>query len=130
MSVQRIKIFVPVALVLAIGLLTGAAFAADAPVVNINTADTTELALLPRVGPALSERIVLFRDENGKFKDPADLMLVRGIGERTFELMEAYLVVEGETTLTQKVRTSDAERRLEKAQADGADGADTDDAQR
>ena len=96
-----------------------AAFAADkSPVVNINDADAGQLALLPRVGPSLSARIVEFREQNGKFKEPADLMLVRGIGEKTFALMEPYVAVSGETTLTQKVRASQIQPRDESAKDD------------
>ena len=83
-----------------------AALAADKKVININEASASQLALLPRVGPSLSARIVEFRKENGKFKAPADLMLVRGIGEKTFQLMKPYVVVSGETTLTEKIRAS------------------------
>ncbi len=93
-------------------LAAPAAFAADQQkVVNINTADAGELALLPRVGPSLSARIVEFREENGKFKSPADLMLVRGIGEKTFALMEPFVATSGETTLTEKVRVSQLQPR-------------------
>jgi len=75
-----------------------------AQVVNINTADASQLALLPRIGPALAQRILDFRGENGKFEATEELILVRGIGEKTFELLEPYVVVKGETTLTTKVR--------------------------
>lgn len=112
---QKTRILIHAALVIALSLVAVTAFAADARVVNVNTADQSELALLPRVGPALAQRIVEFRDENGKFEDTADLMLVRGIGEKTFALMEAYVTIEGETTLGEKVRTSDAQRRLDQA---------------
>ena len=90
-------------LVIALSLVALPAFAAEGKV-NINEADASELALLPRVGPALSARIVEYREETGKFKSPEDLMLVRGIGEKTFELMEPYVAVSGKTTLTEKVR--------------------------
>lgn len=73
-------------------------------VVNINTADAAGLALLPGVGPSTAGRIVEFRTENGKFESPTDLMLVRGIGERSFERMRPYVTIEGETTLSEKVR--------------------------
>ena len=86
--------------------------AENAGVVNINTASADALALLPRVGPAVAQRIVDFREANGKFKQKEDLLLVRGIGERTFELLESYVAVEGETTLTEKVRVP---RATEKA---------------
>jgi competence protein ComEA len=93
----------------ALALLLGAlpAYAADGGgVVNVNDAGTDELALLPRIGPAIAQRIVDFREENGPFKAKEDLMLVRGIGEKTFELLESYVTLEGETTLSEKVRVS------------------------
>lgn len=77
--------------------------------VNINTADAETLTLLPRVGSVVAKRIVEFREANGKFSAIEDLMLVQGIGERTFELMEPYLALEGETTLREKVRVSSAD---------------------
>lgn len=85
------------------------ALAAEAPaakgVVNVNTADAGQLALLPRVGPAVAERILEHRKASGPFKSLEDLMLVRGIGEKTFALMKPYVTLSGQTTLTQKVRT-------------------------
>ena len=78
---------------------------APAGVVNINTADATQLALLPGIGSKTGERIVAYRDENGPFKKATDLMQVKGIGEKTFERLRPYLVVEGKTTLTSEVKT-------------------------
>lgn len=90
-------------------LLASMAFAAESRrVVNVNTADTTQLALLPRVGPAVAQRIVDFRKENGPFKSPEDLMLVQGIGEKTYQLIKPYVAVSGETTLKEKVKASKA----------------------
>lgn len=80
------------------------AAAAKAGVVNVNTAGVGELALLPRIGPAVAQRIVEHREANGPFAQPTELLLVRGIGDRTFALLEPYVVVEGETTLREKVR--------------------------
>ena len=64
------------------------------------------LALLPRIGSVVAKRIIEFRQKNGDFDAAEDLMLVQGIGERTFELMEPYIVIEGETTLKEKVRVA------------------------
>jgi competence protein ComEA len=80
--------------------------AADGRKVNVNSADASQLALLPRVGPAIAQRIVDYRKQNGPFKKPEDLMLVRGIGEKTYELLKPYVVTAGETTLKEKVRAS------------------------
>jgi competence protein ComEA len=76
--------------------------------VNINSAEAAQLALLPRVGPAVADRIVEFRKKNGPFKSTEDLLLVRGIGERTYALIKPYVATSGQTTLTAKVHVSRA----------------------
>ncbi|WP_166873110.1 ComEA family DNA-binding protein [Salinibacterium sp. ZJ450] len=53
--------------------------------VNLNTADLTQLDTLPRVGPAMAERIIQWRDANGGFQVIEDLMSVTGIGQKTFD---------------------------------------------
>ena len=88
------------------GLALGAAgslVAEASGVVNINTANSEQLSLLPRVGPTVAQRIVDFRQENGRFQTLEDLMLVRGIGEKTFELIKPYITLDGQTSLKQKV---------------------------
>ncbi|MDA8015899.1 MAG: helix-hairpin-helix domain-containing protein [Thermoanaerobaculia bacterium] len=76
-------------------------------VVNVNTADAEQLRQLPRVGPALADRILAYRESHGKFETPEDLLLIQGIGERTFEMLRSFVVVEGETTLARKLKSSD-----------------------
>lgn len=78
-------------------------------VVNVNTASADQLALLPRVGPSVAASIIEYRGANGAFKQAEDLMLVQGIGERTYELIRPYVVLEGETTLTEKVSSRQEE---------------------
>jgi competence protein ComEA len=51
--------------------------------VNINSATSAELELLPGVGPAMAARIIEHRRTKGPFRRPADLDSVRGIGEKT-----------------------------------------------
>ena len=115
-------------LVLAGLLLTALpGFAAEGRrVVNVNSADAAQLALLPRVGPSVAQRIIDFRKENGPFKSPEDLMLVQGIGEKTFQLLKPYVAVSGETTLKEKVKASrpagggsDKPETVKKKEADG-----------
>ena len=93
---------------LAIALLCVAlpAFAAEgaSKTVNINTATAEQLALLPHVGPSIAQRIVEYREKSGAFKTANDLMLVRGIGEKSFALLEPYVSTSGTTTLSEKVR--------------------------
>lgn len=50
--------------------------------INLNTADGAALESLPRIGPALAERIIAWRDENGAFTSVDDLLAVPGIGEK------------------------------------------------
>jgi competence protein ComEA len=76
-----------------------------AGVININTADASQLAHLPRIGPKAAERIVEYRTANGPFRKTTDLMQVKGIGEKSFEVLRPYLTVEGPTTLGAKQRS-------------------------
>jgi len=92
--------------VLAVLLAALPGLAADGKKINVNSADAAQLALLPRVGPSIAQRIVEYRKQNGPFKKPEDLMLVRGIGEKTYELLKPYVATSGETTLKEKVHAS------------------------
>ncbi len=83
------------------------ALAAEAKrVVNINSAEVSQLTLLPRVGPSVAQPIVEHRKQNGAFQSPEDLMLVRGIGEKTFQLIKPYVAISGEPTLQEKVKAA------------------------
>ncbi|REJ81541.1 MAG: helix-hairpin-helix domain-containing protein [Acidobacteria bacterium] len=94
--------------------------AAPSGVVNINTADVSTLQLLPRVGPAVAQRIVDHREQSGKFRDKTDLLMVRGIGDATYERLEPYVTLEGSTTLQEKVRSP---RRASGDDEDGEEAA-------
>ena len=56
--------------------------------ININTADEKELQKIRGVGPAIAQRIIDFREQNGNFKSIDEIKKVRGIGEKTFEKMK------------------------------------------
>jgi competence protein ComEA len=62
-------------------------------VVNINTASQSELESLPGIGPSLAKKIIDFRQKNGGFKNPSDLMAVQGIGEKKFEQLKSLISV-------------------------------------
>jgi competence protein ComEA len=72
-------------------------------VVNINTADATQLAYLPHVGAKAAQRIIDYRKAHGSFAKVTDLMEVKGFGEKSFERLRPYLTVDGKTTLAEKV---------------------------
>ncbi len=62
--------------------------------ININTATLEELMSLPGVGPKTAEAIVRYRSENGPFERAEDLTRVRGIGPRTFERLQPFVIVQ------------------------------------
>ena len=62
--------------------------------VNLNTASVQELIDLPGIGPKTAEKIVAWRQENGKFKKPEDLMAVKGIGEKKFAKLKDLVTVQ------------------------------------
>ena len=103
-------------------LLVGASvLVASEGVVNINTAGEAQLMLLPRVGPSLAKKIVEYRNSNGEFKAADELVLVPGIGERTYELMAPYITVKGDTTLKEKAKgEANTEPKSEKTEKEGA----------
>ena len=61
--------------------------------VNINTADSTQLQLVPGIGPSTAEKILQMRKSYGAFKSVNDLMAIRGIGPKRLEKMRKYLTV-------------------------------------
>jgi len=84
-------------------------------VVNLNTADVTQLALLPRVGAKAAQRIADYRKEHGSFKKTSDLMQVKGFGEKSYERLAAYITVDGKTTLSAKVHTRSPRKSSKKS---------------
>ncbi len=56
------------------------------------------------MGPALAAKILAHREENGQFKKAEDLLLVSGIGDKMFALIEPFVRVSGETTLKVKIK--------------------------
>ena len=93
-----------IALIIALSSLAMAADDTATGVVNINTAGTEQLQLLPRVGPALADRIIEFREENGPFGSIDELVAVKGIGETSLAKLEPYVTTRGESTLASKVK--------------------------
>lgn len=74
-----------------------------APVVNLNTATAAQLRLLPRIGPALAERILRARARR-PFRLLAALRRVRSIGRVTLRGLAPHVVLVGPTTATVKLR--------------------------
>jgi competence protein ComEA len=61
--------------------------------VNINTADSQVLCTLPGIGESRAQDIITYRQEQGAFAAPEDIMLVPGIKEAAFAKIKDYIVV-------------------------------------
>lgn len=71
---------------------TGGAPAGDGRV-NLNTADLAALDTLPRIGPAMAQRILDWREANGRFTAVEDLLAVPGIGDKMLESLRDLVTV-------------------------------------
>lgn len=61
--------------------------------VDINTAKLDELTELPGIGEVMGQRIIDYREQNGKFACIEDIMKVDGIGQGTFEKLKPLITV-------------------------------------
>ena len=62
--------------------------------ININTADESELQMLPGIGPVLAQRIVAWREANGAFVIAEDLLAVEGIGLTRLEEIRDFITIQ------------------------------------
>ena len=65
----------------------------DAARIEINSASASELERLPGVGSGLAARIVAHRAQFGPFRRVEHLMMVRGISEKKFQMLQRYIEV-------------------------------------
>lgn len=71
----------------------GAGGGSGGGLVNLNTATAAELETLPRIGPAMAQRILDYRTANGPFTSVDELTDVPGIGEATLEGLRELVTV-------------------------------------
>ncbi|MFI4953468.1 MAG: ComEA family DNA-binding protein, partial [Burkholderiales bacterium] len=65
---------------------------------NINTASKGELEALPEIGPVKAQAIIDYRNANGAFRSPEDVMKVTGIKEGTYGKIKGMISVSGSST--------------------------------
>jgi competence protein ComEA len=75
------------------GTSSGGGVTPDGKVI-LNLASADELTKLPRVGAKRAQAILELRRRLGRFRQPTDLLRVRGIGRKTLRLMLPLLVVD------------------------------------
>jgi competence protein ComEA len=62
--------------------------------ININVANLEELETLPGIGPVTARKIIDYRQTNGPFQTPEEIMDVSGIGPATFERIKDLITVD------------------------------------
>ncbi len=71
----------------------GSAKSNSGALINLNTASASDLETLPGVGPATARDILSWRENNGPFTSPEDLLEVPGIGPAKFTKLSALVTV-------------------------------------
>ena len=99
---KKFKYFVPVLLIAAMVLALATTAQAKKGgqvigVVNVNSATSEELTMVPGIGPAKATAIIQVR-EHEKFSSVQDLTKVKGIGEKLLAKIQAYVTVDDPTT--------------------------------
>jgi competence protein ComEA len=72
--------------------------------INLNTASVEKITSLPGIGSKKAEAIVAYRTKNGPFNSEADLLNVKGIGEKLLTKIEPMITV--------KVKGSDLPKKI------------------
>ena len=62
-------------------------------IVNINTANQTQLETLPGIGASTALKIINYRKQNGKFNNIEDIKQVSGMGESKFNKIKNFIKV-------------------------------------
>jgi competence protein ComEA len=75
------------------GVVGGTTGALQNTRIDINSATIEELATLPGVGSSLAQRIVEYRDSNGRFVTIEGILDVPGIGDATFDKIKDSITV-------------------------------------
>ena len=65
----------------------------DNNLINLNTADISELMTLTGIGETKARAIISYREEVGKFKEISEVMQVKGIGESLFAKIKDNITI-------------------------------------
>jgi len=81
-----------IVVLLSLAVVTGA-YAGDIEKININTATAEQLTQLKGIGSSHAAGIIAYREKNGPFKNPEDLIKVPRIGQKTFEKNKDLIII-------------------------------------
>lgn len=74
---------------------------------KVNTVTEAQIALLPGIGAKLAAEMVNFLTTNGGFKTIEDIKKVSGAGDKKFEKIKDFVILEGESTIKSTKPTKD-----------------------
>lgn len=96
---QVFRNFIGIVVVLfAVFTLTGTSFGDDSLKIDLNEASVQELVKIKGIGQKYAERIVEYRENNGRFEKIEEIMNIKGIGKKKFESIKETIVIEVEET--------------------------------
>ena len=63
------------------------------PCINLNTATERELMTLDGVGEVMARKIVEYREQNGPFRRPQEIIIIDGFSERKYRAISDRICV-------------------------------------
>jgi competence ComEA-like helix-hairpin-helix protein len=64
------------------------------PCVNLNTATAEELKGLPGIGEVMAGRVIDYRGRHGRFRRPAEIIIVEGFSETKYKAIAHRICIE------------------------------------
>jgi len=61
--------------------------------ISLKSGKERDFLRLPHIGPVLAKRIVFYRETHG-FQEKKDLLNIKGIGAKTYDLLEHLIILE------------------------------------
>lgn len=103
---QVFKNFIGIVVVLLVAFtLTGPSLADESSKIDLNEATVQELVKIKGIGQKYAERIVEYRENNGRFEKIEEIMNIKGIGRKKFESIKDTIFIESEETEEDYVET-------------------------
>lgn len=62
--------------------------------VNLNTATAEELKGLPGIGDVMAGRVIDYRERHGRFRRPAEIIIVEGFSETKYKAIAHRICIE------------------------------------
>jgi len=62
--------------------------------VNLNSATAEELQLLPGIGEVTARKLVEYREQNGPYRRPEEIIIIEGFSERKYRAIADLICVE------------------------------------